>query len=609
VTRASSEPKIVWDSGVPRSTEFDDLYYSRSGGLAEARAVFLAGCGLPEAWAGRDVFVVGELGFGSGLNIAALLDLWDRTRPPGARLHIFSVEAFPLASSDARRALAAWPEVGDPAATVLAGWPRRAGGFHRIAFEAIGAFLDVAIMDVEDALDAWTGRADAWFLDGFSPSRNPAMWTDRVLGAVAHRSREGAGLATFTVSGGVRRGLKAHGFAVERKPGFGAKRERLEARLSGPAAPRGRRRAASAAIIGAGVAGAALARALRALGLEAVVIEADAAGAGASGNPAALVMPRLDAGAGPIGALHAQALARAADRLAETPDAIIARGVRQLEVGAKDQGRFDRVATSPLFEPGAVERLSAEALSAALGELVSVGGLLLRDACVIEPAALLADWLADAARVQASVHAIERAGAAWRLRDADGAEIASAELVFVANGAAAGRLLPGVPLAPLRGQVTFAAIDAPPPMIAASYAIPTRDGVLIGATHDRGDASAEVRAEDHQRNLERLAPSAPALARRLQAASLRGRAGVRAVTPDFMPVAGAAEAEGLFILAGLGSRGFCTAPLLAEHVASLALGAPSPLPAALAAIVSPDRFVMRRERRLARSGGVQARSL
>lgn len=609
MTPPSRSPRIVWDGGLPYSTQFDDLYHSRSGGLSEARAVFLAGCGLPEAWAGKDAFFVGELGFGTALNVAALLDLWRRTRPAGARLHIFSVEAFPLAPSDARRALAAWPEVGDPAAALLSRWPRRASGFHRVALDAFGAVLDVAVMDVEEALDGWTGFADAWFLDGFASSHNPAMWTDRVLDAVARRSREGARLATFTVAGAVRRGLEAHGFAVERKPGFGAKRERLEGTLARPAAPRPRPRAAGAAIVGAGIAGAALARALHALGVDPLVIEADAAGAGASGNPAALVMPRLDAGAGPVGALYAQALARAADMLDETAGAIIARGVRQLAVGPKDAGRFDRIATSPLFEPGAVERLGAAALSASLGEPVHVGGLFLRDARVIEPAVVLADWLAGARRVRASVHTIERAGAGWRLCDAAGSEIASAELVFVANGLGAAGLSPGVSLAPLRGQVSFAAVDAPPPMIAASYAIPTRDGVLIGATHDRGDASPEVRAQDNLRNLERLASSAPALARRLQAASLSGRASVRAVTPDFMPLAGEAEAAGLFILAGLGSRGFCTAPLLAEHVASLALDAPSPLPAALAAIVRPDRFAMRRTRRLARSGGVQPHSL
>jgi tRNA 5-methylaminomethyl-2-thiouridine biosynthesis bifunctional protein len=248
---------VAWgEDGVPRSPRFGDVYYSSAGGLAEARTVFLDGCGLPDAWAGRSRFVVGELGFGSGLNILALLDLWRRARPVGAHLQIFSVEAFPMPAADARRALAPWPELGDLAEGLLARWPRRAKGFHRLDFADLGASLDLAVMDVTEALDAWSGRADAWFLDGFSPSRNPAMWSHEVLAGVARRSVAGARIATFTVAGAVRRGLEANGFQVEKKPGFAAKRERLEARA--PTAPvRPAPRAPSVAIIGGGIAGAA----------------------------------------------------------------------------------------------------------------------------------------------------------------------------------------------------------------------------------------------------------------------------------------------------------------------------------------------------------------
>ncbi len=161
------------------------------------------------------------------------------------------------------------------------------------------------------------------------------MWSDAVLAAVARRSAPGARLATFTVSGVVRRGLEANGFAVEKKPGFGAKRERLEARLTASPSAR-RRRGPSAAIIGAGVAGAALARALRRLGVTPLVVEAVTPGAGASGNPAALVMPRLDAGSGPIGALYAQALARAADLFALTPGAV--HRARRAAAGGRPEG-------------------------------------------------------------------------------------------------------------------------------------------------------------------------------------------------------------------------------------------------------------------------------
>jgi tRNA 5-methylaminomethyl-2-thiouridine biosynthesis bifunctional protein len=596
---------VLWDeSGAPRSPQFDDVYYSSAGGLAEARSVFLDGCGLPEAWAGRSGFVVGELGFGTGLNILALMDLWRRTRRPEAQLQVFSVEAFPMPASDARRALGPWPELADLADGLLACWPRRARGFHRLAFADLGVTLDLAIMDAAEALEAWTGQADAWFLDGFSPARNPLMWSPRVLAGVARRSAPGARVATFTVAGAVRRGLEAQGFQVEKKPGFAAKRERLEARLpSPPQSPSGPR--PRVAIIGAGIAGAALARAFRAVGVDPLVLEASTLGAGASGNAAALAMPRLDAGDGPIGALYAQALARAADLFDQTPGAVIARGTCQTEVGPKDAGRFDRIAQSDLFEAGAVERLTPAAVAAHLGEPVAGGGLIFRDARVVEPAVLLEAWLRGIDCVIGAVVAVEPDGGEWRLIDEGGRQLARADIVCIACGPDAARLATDLPLSPLRGQVSQAAVSPPATVIGGGYAIPTRQGLLFGATHDRGDTGGEVRIADHRRNLDLLASTLPQLAARLHVADLAGRAGVRAVTPDFLPLAGALGPRGLFILSGLGSRGFCAAPVLAEHVAALAVSAPSPLAAPLAEIVDPGRFAVRRNRRLARSDRVQ----
>ncbi|HEX4180086.1 MAG TPA: tRNA (5-methylaminomethyl-2-thiouridine)(34)-methyltransferase MnmD [Caulobacteraceae bacterium] len=591
---------IDWDAdGVPRSRLFGDIYYSTADGLAESRAVFLAGCGLPEAWRGRRAFTVGELGFGSGLNIIALLALWRETREPGARLRIFSIEAFPMSRDDARRALATWPELGDLARSLVDQWPRRARGFHRIDFEDLGAVLDLAIMDVHEALTAWTGAADAWFLDGFSPARNPAMWADEVLAAVAARSAPGARAATFTVAGAVRRGLAAAGFTVEKRPGFGRKSERLEARLPGPAIVVAPPETPRVAIIGAGIAGASLARAFRALGAEPLVI--DAAAPGASGNAAALSMARLDAGGEAVAQLYAQAMARAAD-LHGRDGAVIARGVLQLEVGPKDPSRFDRIAAGPLFERGAVARLSVREVEAALGEPAAAGGLMIRDALVVEPAVILGRWLAGVDRLRAEVAAIAPDGDAWRLIDGQGREIARAEIVCVAAGAGTAALAPNLPISPVRGQISLIETPTPPAAaIGAGYVIPTRTGFLIGATHDRGDGSTEVRAEDHRRNIDLVAQARPRLAASLDPGGLRGRAGVRAVTPDFLPLAGPIGPAGPYILCGLGSRGFCAAPLLAEHVAALALGIASPLPRSLGDIVDPRRFERRRARRFGRS--------
>ena len=176
------------DDGQPRSQLYGDVYFSAEDGLAEARAVFLQGCGLPQAWVGRSRFTVGELGFGTGLNVLALIELWARTRPADGRLHIFTVEAHPISADDARRALAHWPELGALAGRLIAQWPGRARGAHRVELADLGVTLDVAVAEVAEALGGWTGRADAWFLDGFAPARNPAMWRDEVLALVAARS-------------------------------------------------------------------------------------------------------------------------------------------------------------------------------------------------------------------------------------------------------------------------------------------------------------------------------------------------------------------------------------------------------------------------------------
>ncbi|MFZ5720575.1 MAG: tRNA (5-methylaminomethyl-2-thiouridine)(34)-methyltransferase MnmD [Pseudomonadota bacterium] len=590
---APPDSPLVWtDDGLPRSRRFGDVYFSSDDGLAETRTVFLQGCGLPGAWAGRRRFVVGELGFGTGLNVAALLDLWRATRPAGGLLHIASVEAYPISADEAARALARWPELEPVTRPLLARWPGRARGRHRVELPELGAILDLAVMDATEALAGWIGRADAWFLDGFAPATNPQMWTDELLGLVAARSAPGARAATFTVAGQVRRGLGAAGFAVEKRPGFGRKRERLEARLPGvahdPAPPR-------VAIVGAGIAGASAARAVQALGGEAVVIEAEASGAGGSGNPAALVTPRLDAGLGETAVLFARAFDRAVGLYAATPDAVISRGVAQLAPDARDADRFARIAASDVFEPGALFLLDPEQTTARMGEAAPVA-LDQRTALVADPAAILSAWLPRP--LAGRVATLDRDDGGWRLGGDDGDEILHVDAVILAAGLASHGLAPDLPLSAVRGQASWA-VGAPTAPAAAwgGYVLPTRDGVLFGATHDRGETGIDVREDDHRRNLEILERALPGLAGRLAAAPLAGRASVRAVTPDRLPIAGPLGPAGLFALTGFGSRGFSLAPLLAEHVAALALGAPSPIGRAGAELVSPDRFARRAARR------------
>ena len=558
--------------------------------------MFLAGCGLPDAWQGRRRFVVGELGFGTGLNVLALIDLWSRSRPPDARLHIFSVEAHPLAAEDARRALARWPELAPLAERLLSAWPGQASGVHRREFADLGVILDVAVGEVADALDAWSGPADAWFLDGFSPARNPAMWRDEVLALVPARSAPGAIAATFTVAGAVRRGLAAAGFVVAKAPGFGRKRQRLTARLSG--APNRPTPAARIAIVGAGIAGASVARAVRALGGEAVVYDAEGRGAGGSGNPAALVTPRLDAGLDTPAQLFAQAFRRAVALYAGEPAAIIARGHLQLAVQPRDAERFARIAASDLFEPGALEMLTPQATAVRLGE-PAPAALAQHAALVIEPGLILAAWAPEV--VSAEVCGLRRDSDGWTLLDACGHALGRADAVVVTAALASSALIPDLPLSAVRGQVSLVTApgSAPPSTAFGGYVIPTRSGLLFGATNDRGDEGRDLRVGDHARNLASLAEGLPGLAGQLAGQPLDGRAAIRAVTPDYLPLAGAASGapSGLFVLAGFGARGFTLAPLLAEHVAALAMDAPSPLARPLAQAVYPARFARRAARR------------
>ncbi|MDO9223634.1 MAG: tRNA (5-methylaminomethyl-2-thiouridine)(34)-methyltransferase MnmD [Caulobacter sp.] len=590
-----NDPDLAWgEDGLPRSGRFGDVYFSSDDGLAETRAVFLAGCGLPEAWAGRRRYVVGELGFGTGLNIVALLDLWRRSRPTDGRLHVFSIEAFPISRQDAARALARWPELADVAAPLLAGWPRRARGFHRLDLPD-GVTVDLAVMEVEEALERWSGQADAWFLDGFAPSTNPQMWRQPVLDLIAARSAPGARAATFTVAGAVRRSLEAAGFTITRQPGHGRKRERLEARL--PGAPAAEAPPPTVAVIGAGVAGAALVRAFRTQGIDPILLDGQGLGAGASGNPAALVSPRLDAGLGPAAGLYAQAFARAADLYESLPPAIIARGALQLEASPRDGGRFDVIADADLFEAGAMVRLTAADTSGRLGEQAPAG-LDIRDAVVLEPAVLLAAWTSEVTPgVAARIEAREGGQA---VLDAAGHRLCQVDIVCIAAGRGSAAFAPDLTLQSVRGQASWTLDPEPAPAVSkGGYVIPTRDGrLLFGATFDRDRDDTDTSGDDHARNRTLLAGTLPALADRIAGRPVTGRASIRAATRDRLPLAGAAPDESRrFILSGLGSRGFCTAPLLAEHVVALALGAPSPLPADLAAEVDPARFAARARRR------------
>jgi tRNA U34 5-methylaminomethyl-2-thiouridine-forming methyltransferase MnmC len=222
---AGQSAELDWRDGTPVSRAFGDPYFSLEGGLAETAHVFLAGNGLPGRL--RPGFAIFELGFGTGLNLLATLRAMREAGAAGP-VRYTSFEAFPMAPDDRARALAAFPDLAEDAAR-LADALAQGPGPHDLG----GLVLTVVEGDARATLPAWEGEADAIFLDGFAPARNPEMWEPALLAAVAARLRPGGTLATYSAAGDVRRALEAAGLEVERRPGFGRKRHMTVARRPG----------------------------------------------------------------------------------------------------------------------------------------------------------------------------------------------------------------------------------------------------------------------------------------------------------------------------------------------------------------------------------------
>lgn len=216
---------LEWiDGDMPYSPEFGDHFYCREDGRAECGHVFLAGNGLPERWAAGGDFVIGELGFGTGLNFCETWRKWKASGADGS-LHFISFELHPMNRASIDKALGRWPELDIERATLVAHWPEERSDIIELGFGNVR--LTVICGDALTSLANSRLAFDAWFLDGFAPSRNPAMWSEEVLRAVHDHTRAGGTFATYAAAGFVRRNLVAAGFAVERRPGFAGKREML----------------------------------------------------------------------------------------------------------------------------------------------------------------------------------------------------------------------------------------------------------------------------------------------------------------------------------------------------------------------------------------------
>jgi len=616
--------RIVFDRGPPSAPDFDDLYHPRAGALEQARHVFLGGNRLPERWQGRESFVVLETGFGLGNNFVATWAVWRGNPRRCERLTYISIEKHPPTRDDLARAHAhsALPGL---AHQLVAAWPPLTPSLHRLAFDRGRVTLLLALGDVATWLPEIVAEVDAFFLDGFAPARNPAMWDRRVLKAVGRLAASGSTAATWSVARDVREGLATSGFIVETAPGFGDKREMTVARFAPAFTPRRApartigRRGSDVLVVGAGLAGASAARALADEGIDTLVLDAQALPAlGSSGNAAGLFHGTVHADDGP----HARFNRAAALAATSTLRPLIGQGL--LPGQCDGLLRLDGGEVSANWLPADyVQRLDAAQARERCGWPLGAGAWFYPGGGWLDPSALVRQGLQhERIRFRGGIHvqSLREAGARWQALDAGGTLIAEAAHVVLANAHDAPRLLghPAWPLESLRGQLTRvpAGVLAPPriPVAGAGYAIGLPDGgLLCGATSQRDDADATLREQDHRHNLERLERLAGPLPP-IDMHTLDGRVGWRLSAVDRLPLIGAVPAAaaqgtrldqprfvprmpGLFVFAALGSRGIAWSTLGAQALASWITGAPFPLEASLVDAIDPARFVSRRVRR------------
>ena len=645
--------QIDWDEqGNPHSREFCDVYFSTESGLAETRHVFLVQNDLANRFTALPEYgrlVIGETGFGTGLNFLCAWQLFEECATASARLHFVSVEKFPLSLVDLQRSLALWPELAAFAEQLLAQYVAVHEGFQRFVFDGGRVTLTLLIGDALEMLPQLDGQIDAWFLDGFAPAKNPEMWTPQLFAELARLAAPDSTIGTFTSTGWVRRALNAAGFKMKRVPGIGHKWEVLRGVFVGwpeeapaisvakpwfarPAKYAGQRKAL---VIGAGMAGCTTAASLAARGWQVSLLERHAEVAQeASGMPQGVLYLKLSAHGTALSQLILSGFGytrRALERLQRGID-WDGCGVLQLAFNGKEAQRQAQLAEA--FDPELLQLVDKSEAEARSGITLTSGGLFFPEGGWVHPPALCRAHAAHA-NIELHLHRevveLRRNGDQWQAWDGDKL-LATAPVVILA-GAADIKRFPAsadLPLKRIRGQITRlpqteASQTLRTVVCAEGYVAPPRLGEhTLGASFDFKNDDLSITTADHLGNLHYMQEISDDLLERLGAPNLvpedlQGRAAFRCTSPDYLPIVGPLadkEAftqtyaalskdarqvpdapcpwlEGLYINSGHGSRGLITAPLCAELLAAWLTDEPLPLPRSVAEACHPNRFMLR----------------
>lgn len=612
---------VIWqEDGTPYSPAFEDVYFSREGGLAETHHVFLQGNDLLQRWQNLDaalqaddsygVFTIVELGFGTGLNFLCTWRLWQQAACQRLRLHYISCEKHPMIHADLSRALAQWPELSAWRDPLLASYPDHSAGYHRLPLQTSSqtmlqrpVILDLYYGDALTLLRSQANaaaRVDAWYLDGFTPSRNMDLWSEELLQLLAERTRCGGTLASYSVTGRVVRALRSRGFTIEKRPGFGSKREMLVAMKSAPedqVSPKAGIR--NAVVIGAGLAGATVARALALRGVSVTVLEqSDSIASGASGNRQAVVQLRLNRQADALAQfnIHSYLYAlRYYAALARHDDNQIdwhACGVITLDSAYTHTRRQPQAGDYAHYSPSLLQRIGPDDIHQRTQLTVADGGTLQPGGGWLNPQACTRFCLEHpliTVRTQqrvARLNPIATSGAAhagWQAVDAADKVLAQADAIFVCNSFAARELeqTRELPVYPLRGQVSYVkATDTSRQLTTVvcgeRYVAPVSDSWhCVGASYVKYPAPElaplALTNEEHRANLSGLGSTREQLGFALQS-PLRGRASLRGSSGDYMPMIGLITGSGTLKSGVLGSEVLGSEVLESEVLESGVLG-------------------------------------
>ncbi|MGY2438917.1 bifunctional tRNA (5-methylaminomethyl-2-thiouridine)(34)-methyltransferase MnmD/FAD-dependent 5-carboxymethylaminomethyl-2-thiouridine(34) oxidoreductase MnmC [Pseudomonas sp. SDO52101_S400] len=646
--------QLDWDDqGRPRSRVFDDVYFSDQSGLDETRYVFLEQNRLAERFAALPAggrLVIGETGFGTGLNFLCAWQLFEQHAVAGARLHFVSVEKYPLSPADLQRALALWPDLKPLSDQLLKHYVAIHQGFQRIVLNNGRVTLTLLIGDALEQLPQLDGQIDAWFLDGFAPAKNPEMWTAELFAELARLAAPGSTISTFTSTGWVRRLLNAAGFKMKRTPGIGHKWEILRGEFLGwpedvpspvadkpwfarPVTVTSERRAL---VIGAGLAGCATAASLATRGWQVSLLERhDAVAKEASGNPQGVLYLKLSAHGTALSQLivsgfgYTRRLLETLQRGTDWDDC----GVLQLAFNEKERERQLQLAAA--FPEDLLLWLDQPEAQARAGIGLAHGGLYYPEGGWVHPPALCqAQSAQPGITLLTHQEAVElrKVDGQWQAFDGERL-IATAPVVVLAGAAEIKRFTQSadLPLKRIRGQITRLAQTSQSQALttvvcAEGYVAPARLGEhTLGASFDFSNDDLTPTTAEHLGNLAMLEEISGDLVSRLQiseqdAERLEGRAAFRCTSPDYLPIVGPlADREdfdqayaalgkdarqvpdiacpwldGLYVNSGHGSRGLITAPLSGELLAAWLDDEPLPLPRSVAQACHPNRFALRR---------------